>query len=60
MSEKQEYIVESNDLDESIQKGGSKHISSDIERLNHDIYNTVVLDEYIHLKPIHLNNKIDK
>jgi len=51
-----EDIVESNELDVE-QKGGV--YEGDVEKLNHDIYHKVVLNEYIYLLPIHLNNKID-
>lgn len=51
-----EDIIQSNELDIE-QKGGE--YQGDIEKLNHDIYHKVVLNDYIYLKPIHLNNKID-
>lgn len=59
MSDIHEDVIESNEMDEVIHQGGSSKVSQDTMKLNHDIYHNVVLDEFIYLKPIHLNNKID-
>lgn len=51
-------IIESKEFDEVVQNGGNPY-SADVEKLNHDIYHKIVLNEYIYLQPFHLNNKID-
>jgi len=47
-----DLAVENIDMD----GGGSK---SDIDRLNHDIYKSIILNEYVYLLPKDLNKKID-
>jgi DNA-directed RNA polymerase subunit E'/Rpb7 len=51
-SEGLDAAVENIDMD----GGGSK---SDVDRLNHDIYKSIMLNEYVYLLPKDLNKKID-